>query len=562
MAANLLFYYLGNDEAYYKTLQAEFKRNTRLTIDFKKIYEINESKIQSLFIQVYRAKPACLFIDFSKNTQDYLHLARIFTRTGLDHKMTIVGLVDYLSPPEIMLESISTGINLTHIKSAEIFDVIFDVAKLIAPAEMSEHGFAIASLDETWEAGVNAKAGYVSNTSLHIETDYKLSKGDRVKLNHFWLKNKMIPSKEAFVTETSNSNMYYHFKQNADLEFVFVDEFMPPEGMEPQLVTQKNEERTESILFHKKQMKKWVTENMSASSQKKAKVLIVDHEFHFYQDQPRIDKHPYIIRCVPNLIEIETVLNQLQPQVIAFSMDDSTGGDPTKKNNNDSLVKLVETLKGNFKTLNPFIIIFNCKTPSKEMQQGLKYDHCMTTGAEITVDTLVRMADIFEKKMEKSAVIGVKETNKVFLKKTNPSSHCEILINIKIKKLSETDMILTTDYPFNPGTNLHIISPVNMFINVQPSKNNGEYHGLIHGIGEADKKDLRKFVNTIFFREHDAQVQSETAEFKKLNEAKQLEKLELVKKEQEAQAAQAALADQPPSGTEDEIKKDPEKSSA
>ena len=117
--ANTLFYYFGDDEAYFRTLVGEFKTHTRMQIDFKRVFESDEKKIQSLFIKIFREKPSCVFIDFSKHTQDYLHLARIISRTPMDHSAVIVGLVDYLSPPEVLMESIATGVDLTHIKSPE-----------------------------------------------------------------------------------------------------------------------------------------------------------------------------------------------------------------------------------------------------------------------------------------------------------------------------------------------------------------------------------------------------------------------------------------------------------
>jgi len=532
--ANLLFYYFGDDEAYFKTLQSEFKRHTRLAIDFKKIYESDESKIQSLFIKIFKNHPACVFLDFSKNTQDYLHLARLISRTPLEHKIVMVGLVDYLSPPELMIESNSTGVNLTHIKSAETYDVIFDVARLISPQEMSEHGFAMAQLkNENLEVGIPCKVGYIHESGIHIETDHPLKKGDRHRINHFWLNRKLIPSKEVVVSATSQSNLFYQFKQSADLDFQFMDEFIPAEGMDGQTIKEKNDERTENIRHAKKQLEKWIVDNETRSESKKAKVLIVDRDFHFFQNQARTDKHPYVIRCIPFFNDLEEELNRLRPQVIAFSMDKDG---PTARNSLQMLSKLSELLKTKFKDLHTFLIVFNTKTPSKQLQDDLQFPQSMASDAEVSVDVLVRMADVFEKKLAKLKVIGEPEGGKVFLKKSNSSSLCEILLSINVKKMSETDLIFTSDHNFPIGTNLHLSSPVDMYINVQPTKNNGEFHGLIHCLGEVQKKDLRRYVNSVFFRDHDAQIQAEGDEFKKLNEAKLIEKNEAIKKENEALA--------------------------
>ena len=531
MASNMLFYYFGDDEAYFRTLLGEFKKSTRLPIEFKKIFTTDEKKIQSLFLKVCRDKPACVFIDFSKNPQDYMHLARILVRTPAEHNFVTVGLVDYLSPPEILMESIATGVDLTHIKSAESYDVIFDVAKLIAPNEIGEHGFATATLKESLDAGIPVKVGYVNPNGFHFETDLQLQKGDRIKVNHHWLQKKVVPSKEMFIQDVSTKNLFYHFKYAVDAEFLFVDEFLPPDGMEEVDIEIKKKERDEYIVFHKKQLTKWLDDNASRSQEKKAKVLVVDRDFHFYENQPRTDKHPYTIRCVPYLENIEEELDRLDPQVIAFALEKEDATNP--KNTNELLLNLINAIKAKNPDSLPFVVVFNSQTSSKTLQEDFNYSHIMGSDGELSVDVLLRMAEVFEKKLEAS--IGKsksKHTEKVFLKKTNTDSIAEILISVQVIKLSESNMIFQCETPLPIGMNLHFRNPVDMFVNVQPAKAQGkipEYHGLIHCLGEDQKKELRRFVNAVFFREHDAKVNAESEEFKKLNETKLQQKQEALK---------------------------------
>ena len=117
---------------------------------------------------------------------------------------------------------------------------------------------------------------------------------------------------------------------------------------------------------------------------------------------------------------------------------------------------------------------------------------------------------------------------RVYIKKNNVASLAKILKAVTVIKISETDMIIQSEFPFLPGTNLHFTKPVQMFVNVQPIKKPSgktpEYYGLIHSIGEIEKKELRRFVNSVFFRDHDAQLIAENEEFKKLNATKLIEK--------------------------------------
>lgn len=109
MSGKQLFYYFGDDEAYFRALQGEFKKHAKFQIEFKRIFEKSDARIQSLFVMAFNDKPSCVFVDFSKLTQDYLHLARLISRTPFEHEILMVGLVDYLSPPEILKESMPLG---------------------------------------------------------------------------------------------------------------------------------------------------------------------------------------------------------------------------------------------------------------------------------------------------------------------------------------------------------------------------------------------------------------------------------------------------------------------
>lgn len=542
--SKLLFYYFGDDEAYFRALQGEFKKHANADIDFQRIYESKDTKIQSLFLKVFSLKPTCVFIDFSKNTQDYLHLARIISRTTLEHDMLLVGLVDYLSPPEVMEESLATGARLNFIKSAETFDVAFAVSNLCLPNANMQHGFANASLKEDVETGILCKVGFVRPEGIHIETDHILSAGDRVIVKHHWLEKRVVPSRQMFVKEVSTSNMFYQFKNNAELTFQFVDEFIPVEGMDDETIQNKKIERDDLVAYHKNKLKKWIEVSQTDGSEKRAKVLVVDYLFHFYQDQPRTDKHAFTIRCIPFLKDIRSELDRLKPQIVAFQIDQ-------EHNTLESLQQLVKACEPG-----TFIIVFNSTVRSQELQQNTEYQQIIAYSEELSPEILLKMAEALQKKLSSSGAVA-NSGPKVFLKKTHPSSLAAIMKSVTIMKISESDMVIQSDYPFAAGTNLHFTKPVTMVVNIKPvEKPSGkipEFYGVIHSLGEVEKKELRRYVNSIFFRDHDARVNAETDEFKKLNESKLQERIAL---EAKLQAAAAAAAAAPAAEGEKEAEKE------
>lgn len=540
MSGQLLFYYIGEDEAYYKALQSEFSKHVKVPLQFKRFYESEEGKIQSLFIKIFQDAPACVFIDFSKCSQDYLHLARLLTRTPSEKDIITVGLLDILTPPDILNESLVTGMCLIHFKSPEVYDVVFDVVKYVAPEQIGEHGFATAALKENWEAGILCKIGYVHPEGLHFETDFALQEGDVLKLNHSWQQKKIIPSRQVVVKKVAETNLFYQFKYAVDAEFAFIDPIVSDENTTPEDLAEREKDRQDLIRRSKKQFHAWVDDNLGSSQEKIAKVLVVDREFHFFQNQKRTDKYSYVIRAVAymNVDSIRDQLKRICPQVISISLEEEG---PDARNNFAFLERLIEAIKAGPKHEWPFLVIFNTQITSKGLQNQLNYDQLMAASNELSVEVLLRMASVFEKKLldRRKQNMG-KEDKRVYIKKTNAASVADFLIPMTVVKLSETDLIFQSTVSLPSGTNLRLSHPIPFVINSRPLKAQGkvqEYHGLIHCLGEAQKKELRRFVNSVFFRDHDAQVTSESEEFKKLNEAKLQERLESQKKQEEEPSA-------------------------
>ncbi len=529
--SKMLFFYLGDDEAYFKALQGEFSQKNDLQIEFRRLSGTNDKEIQSLLIQVFEARPTCVFVDLSKSVDDYLHLARIIVRTTMEHKLVTVGLVDYLSPPEILAESIATGVHLTYIKSSETFDVVYGVTRILGNSpEKKGHDFATATLNDELEAGLPAKIGFLHPEGAHFETDQRLEKATRVRLRLAPALQKLIPSQQGFVTSISQTNVFYQFNYAIDAEFLFVDEFIPPEGMSEGDVEEKRVGRFQEIDQRRDTLRTWLRDRAGSSKEKRAKVLVVDRTLSFYRDQQRSDRFPYTIRCLPFFRSMDEELRRHRPDVIAFALEPSEA--PEGKNRRKDLGALIEVIKTGPLPAPPFIVVFNCKTPSKELQAELQYDKVMAIENEISVELLLRMADAFEKKLLRALP---KEENPeiLYLGKSNPDSLAELVIPITVRKMSECDMIFSSETTLMPGAILRLQTPVGLSLHVLPLKASGkvpEYLGVIHALGEEDKQELRRFINSVFFRQHDAKLEAESEEFKKLNETKLQEREEALQK--------------------------------
>lgn len=561
MTASRMIYYFGDDEAYFKVFQGEFNSMYgSLGVTFKRFFETDSKKVQSLFLKAYHDQPALILIDYSKNSNDYLHLARLFTRTINYEPYKLIGLLDYLSSPDVIRESILTGVKINHIKSAEIFDVVYSAMMLISSKDTKEHGFATAKSKDEVEAGILCKIGLINLETIHFETDLKLNQNEEIIVNNYWANEKIIKSGLFMVSNIQNSHIFYNFNYSVDAQIRFAS----PPVITPEMSDERKKDLTEEyqhdIVKYQRKLKSWILDNLSRSQRKNVKVLIIDREMSMYNDQKPTDQYEYLIRCQPFLKDIHIELNRQRPNVIAFVLESrpDDAADDAFYNDAKVLKRLIEVIKNKYEDYKPYIVVFKSgAASSKDLQQTHDYEQLLAYGGDLSPDVLLKMADIFSKKIPAIAASPKELTETVYLKKTSPATFGEIHTQVNIISCSEIDMTIEAKRDLGHFSVLHFNSPVDMYATIIPNEKfkGNTYYCLIHGIGESEKQDLRRFINSIFFRDLENQKQAERDEFEKLNQAK-LKELqdEMAKKqaeeaeiyEQEHQNQDPAASEEPP----------------
>lgn len=552
--------YLGDDAAYFRVLSGEISRLKGGTpVKLEQLYEQTPGRIQGLLPRVLELKPKVIFVDFSKHTDDYVHLARLLTRTNTLNPFSIIGLHDYLSPPNQMRESVLTGVRMNHIKSAEVFDPAFAALVLLTPDKERRHGFASAEFEEKVIAQHLCKVGYVYPEGLHVETDLHLAPGTKLNLHHHWLEQKLMPAGLATVRSSTQEFLFYSFPYAADLSFDWTAPVTPHEGDSPERIRELEDERQHAEVKAKKAMKAWVDDNLDRSQNKSVRVLVVDRPFSFYNDRERSDRYGYAIRCQPFLADVAKELGAQHPQVIAISLDPAPGAEGKEivgpVNDLELVRKVVAVAKQKFPQHLPYLIVFNLKEKtSKELQQQLDYTHCMAYAGELTPEVLLKMADLFAGKI-KYVHAGPDSAHTVFVKKSNPISIVGIDEEVKLLRLSESDAVLSSSRKLSPGMSLQFTTPFQGILTItahpQHTKDDS-YYALVNGIGEEEKKALRRYVNQLFFKDHDAEKRAELETFQQLNQAKWEEQLKAeaeAAEKLEAEAAAASAQKSDPSGT-------------
>lgn len=539
-----LITYIGDDLKYWESLQTRFtKDHSALALQFMDFFEAKPKAIQNLFVTIRDLAPKVVLIDFSKHEEDYLHLARLLSRINSARKITVIGLLDYRSEPNFIKQCVVSGVKVNHIKSSEQGDIIFD-AMYLSHGAISLPPFAIAKLnDDEVMASSLCKIGFVTADAIHLEANHQFSTGDEMQIDTFWLRKGMSKTPIMTVSETFDNGLFYNFKFGLDVAFNFADEVEEYVGMEEEDKEKLFEEREKTITECKERMANWIETNQENSKPKIVKILFVDKTYEIYRDKKRADLLPYVIRVQPYIKYPKREIGNMMPNIISYNYDQITKEEMEANediaytyNESRTLKHIVKTIQS-FEGYNPFIIIFNAKNTSEELQKYLKYSNIVVSKAELNTDIVFKMADklcakVVEKYHEEQ------DFAKVVLNKETPLSIAEYYYEINLQALTESFVYFKSQMPFDLYQTIKLKSPANMYITVVTPPEGSEYpdahFALINTVGEEDKKVLRQFINSVFFREKELAKDAERADVEKKKEEA------IAKKAAEAAAAEAA----------------------
>ncbi len=537
-AASLVLY-IGDDTAFFRVLTGEMKRlQGSLPLKYEQLFEKNPANIQTLIPRILAKNPALIFVDLSKHSEEYAHVASILVRTNHHRPCPVIGLHDYLSPPEQIKESVLAGVVINHVKSAEVFDPAYGAVSLLS-GDPKQHGFAVADLEETIIITHLCKVGFVDSQSLHFETNLEFHEGAELRLRHAF--DKTIPSTLVKVRGVSPSLLFYHFRRAVDADFCWVDPLVIPEGTEHARVQELKGEYDHHVVKARKGLKAWLADNADRSLNKPVRVLVVDRSLCFYRRPERADRHGYALRCQPFLKDPVAELDAQRPLVIAFALDgaDVKGKVEGPANDIAALQAIAGTLRQHHGG-RPYLVVFNAASASsKQLQQDLSYPNAMAYDGDISVEVMLKLAELFSKKL-KVEQLAPRDPATVFLKKSSPLSIAELEAEVVLTKLSETDAVFNSATALPPGTVVRFEKPFQGYLTVavNPQLKAPAHYGLINGLGEEEKKALRRHINGLFFTDLDAGKLEELSAFKELNDAKMQERAAI----EEAARAEAAAA--------------------
>ncbi len=571
--------YVGNDKGFWSNIKHRFQTNYQhLELDFKEVSDYSDDNINQIVHDTLEYSPNFIYIDLSSNLNVLLKLGLYLKRLKVFSHVAVSALVEDEKSIE---ESLYTGFDFAFIKGAELHDIIYHPYYFFNSEEALKKDFALAKTQKETKMVENFRIGFYSNEYFHAESNNSWSIGDEVRLS-VSLSNEFNKCDTFTVINKSTSGMYYNYKYNYDFQYKFLPDLPPDDELREEVMQiaddvlrqkayqkmqteRKNAENEhEGKKEHlKKSMKKWVESFSSSMEKKSTKILIVDETLNFLKNENRkLDSFPYTVRLQTSFSKDFSQVEQYLPQLIVFSIPEVDFGEAEETLEEEEKiamikkaeVKLTDFFNNLIKTVKsldnyvPFIIVFNCmSSSSKAFQDTYRYDLIITNQGKLDFNLVLQMAELFEKKQQSTYDAQIENKiqelrkedpkkygrltkqdfieSKYFVSKNNKLSRGSFSHNVTIKAISESEVFLLINKDLEL-TSYFIQDPFKMAVRLVPHKgkkalSEGDsflYKGLIHAIGEREKKRLRQYVNEIYTAHKAALEAQEKAEFLKMNQ--------------------------------------------
>jgi hypothetical protein len=537
--------YVGGDTSYWSLLSAKFNEvYDSLAFEFLNLNKETPSEIQKLISIIRLQKPKVVFVDFSQNTAEMLHIVRVLSRLNRVHKPLVVGLVDLNQGIVPSQRAILAGATCVHIKSVELSSVVYNAMSYAFPDKVVPHGFATAKLNDDILGRLPCMVGLLSQDGIRIESHLDLSIGESYPLHTVWSDKKILRTPLAECASSTTEDLYYNYKFAQEFAFHFVEPLLLDDTMTEEEIDLAEQEREQLYEEAVGLLSKWIENNIDMSHPKALKTLVIDKELQFYNGEVLTDEFPFVLRCQPYLKNISKDLTRVFPKLIIFNFEDITTEELEANEDIAYTFNDIRTLKHIMKTIrsmnafNPYIIVFNSKSHStQDLKTLFNYDNIISYADPMTTELVLKMSKMLESKLLETVVEYDDDT--LFLKKDHPATYAELEVEITICALSENDIYFNSPLDFPNKAVIRIQTPVDMYVSIADAPTNSDvkskYYAVLHTIGEVERSDLRKFINTVFFRKHEEKKAKEKEDVE-AHKQKALEK----KKEDERNALELA----------------------
>lgn len=538
--------YIGNDGAFFDNVKEQFKRlYPSVPAEFEQLTSNDPKIIQSYILKIGEIKPRLILLDFGQDEKAMLHLARLWTRQNFYQDIPIVGLCDYTQGKKLVIKAVMTKIPCIHIKSLEYESLIYNMVLLGFNKFVENHGFAMAKLDDAIHAYQTCKLGLANENFFRIESDYQMKPKQVMRVSNFWSRENIIKSNLVMCVDQTQKNIYYNYKYSQVLQMAHADPVEATDNLSPEEFEMKQQKRQEIVEESRYKIRKWIGENEYHSRPKFLKAFIIDKAGVFYDIKPLTDVYQFTLRIQPFLENTKREVINHSAHIIMFNMEyieketlEANADIAHTFNDSRMLQHLTKTLRSVFTDNPPLVIVFNSgQYDTDYLKKVFNYPNLIAVQKEMTYPHAIKMFNMLAPKI--TPQLPAPNKGDFYIDKNADLSYGEIEMDINLVACSENDIYFSSQEEIAVGTVLRVSLPVPMYITIMPipefSKAAGYYYGFIHGIGEGERKQLRRFINSVFFRGIDREkveekeaVAQRKQEYIDQQKAKDLEKQKMI----------------------------------
>lgn len=494
-------------------------------MEFKVLWTDDLDTFHTLSKQIVQEMPNVCFLDYSSHPEKMMTVARTLPRL-FDRGANIIGLWDRHALKTHILESKTLGIPFTHYKSPEYGDLVSQAAFLLKEGPFPEGEFAKAEVMKkpvVTEARSLFRIGYVTDKYAHVEHDFLPPEGKDLLLYHTL--GETFPIDRFRLERRLDNNYYYEMAYVSDLSYVFLD---PEEVKEEEPIkntkTQKKKafwqdlSKQESIEAKRKKVNQYIEEKgTKEDSSKRTRLMVIDDNMTIVQQAKKpLDSYPYSIRFFRSIHNRKDLIRRIKPGIICYQCPPKQEGE---------LGDIMEKIEG-MENFNPFVVVFQSAWSSEHLQKHFNYSRIISWNEIFNFQQLLDFCETYEKKAgrEKSHDQRMSYHNKekrVYLSKSDPASYLEFPFKVELKAVCETWIKFQTEEDLSLWSILSVELPVPFDFTIiekidekdWAKKGFNQYRGVVHGLGERERAQMRVAVNKMIFEE--AHFEEEESDKKK-----------------------------------------------
>ncbi|MBT3236284.1 MAG: hypothetical protein HN353_10070 [Bdellovibrionales bacterium] len=544
--------YIGQDNRYWRVI------NTKLSDAYPPMrflffdYDLRDRRPdRGVIHRLRKNRVTILYVDLSLDTEEGVYLLRKLSSIRATKNIMLIALCSFKQRDQLIDQVIGAGAKALHLKSGEFFDAYHSAAALGFTQQANEVPYISVEIEHNDKVGELLQLSSIYKLGLAVEGNIEFQVGASGEFLHN-IPTKVFSSRTFKVVGDKIDNHFYNYSHGYKLEPLYVDsthwesvEVVKDEkGSEVEITTLdpekikgkkvyttmvEREYSDDDLKLHRQQsannFKTWIKHQEQQSLKVGVKVLVLDRGLSLLQHVPQSDlyENPTLFRFQALLEDPQEELVRYRPSLIIVRFEEAPRPSNRQADVKDGAVEeerpqilvndqaAVEALIVEVKKIEnyrPVILLFNMfDYTSVDLQKEYNYPKMMAMPVQIALDPILKLAERF--RLQKSQD-DYSDCPAPLLRPDRSESWIKYRHMVTIISLSESDIHFVCEEKMENFSVLFFEFPVKMLVTTTPFQDGSPfintpncYHGVISGVVTKEKQLLRRYINSICFKDVD-----------------------------------------------------------